>query len=287
MITHEAPAVYFYTTDFLISFNCFNAALTLIYLILFGLITHFVIREFSREGAQNTLNAIEVASTLVSFQGFYFSSMLVAFLTIMVSVGSISSEVESGVIHSIITRPIKRSSYVLGKYLGLGILSVSYSIFLFTAIILICAIFQLPTVKTLEPLNVMKGLLFFTLEPLAILSLSIFGSSAFKTLSNGIFVVSIYILGLIGGVMEQIGSVLNNQSLVNWGIISSLISPFDIIYRKMLSSILSNLGVTNPFMVATEMTNTAPSIWMLIYTFAYIPGLVILGIRKFRLKDIS
>ncbi|MCX7923496.1 MAG: ABC transporter permease subunit [Clostridia bacterium] len=263
------------------------AALTLIYLILFGTINYFVIRDISREGTQNTLNTIEVASTIVSFQGLYFSSMLVAFLTIIVSIGSISSEIESGVIHSIITRPIKRSSYILGKYLGMGVLSVSYAIFLFAAIISICAIFQLPIVKTLEPLSVMKGLLFFALEPLAILALSIFGSAAFKTLSNGIFVVSIYILGLIGGVMEQIGSVLNNQSLVSWGIISSLISPFDIIYRQMLSSILSNIGVTNPFMVASEMTNTAPSTWMLIYTFAYIPGLVILAIRKFRLKDIS
>lgn len=263
------------------------AVLTLVYLTLFGVITYFSVRDLSRQGALSSVNALEVASNIVSFLGFYFSSMLVAFLAIMISVGSISSEVESGVIHSIITRPIKRSSYVLGKYLGLGVLSVSYGIFLFAAIIAICAIFGLPIVKSLEPLNVIKGLLFFTLEPIAILSLSIFGSATFKTLSNGIFVISIYILGLIGGVMEQIGSVLSNQSLVNLGIISSLISPFDIIYRQMLSSIFGSIGITNPFMAAGGMTSTAPSIWMLIYIFVYIPGLVILAIRKFRLKDIS
>lgn len=218
---------------------------------------------------------------------FYFSSMLVAFLTIMVSVGSISSEVESGVIHSVITRPIKRSSYVLGKYLGLGVLTVSYSIFLFAAIISICAIFQLPIVKTLEPMNVIKGLLFFVLEPIAILSLSIFGSASFKTLSNGIFVVSIYILGLIGGVMEQIGTLLKNQGLVNWAIVSSLISPFDIIYRQMLSSIFSNLGITNPFGLVNGTAGTTPSIWMLIYILAYIPVMIIFAIKKFRVKDIS
>lgn len=262
------------------------AILTLIYLIIFGAITHSVVQEFSTQG-HNTVNAIEVASTIVSFHGFYFSSMLVAFLTIMASVGSISSEVESGVIHSIITRPLKRSSYVLGKFLGLGVLSVTYAIFLFAAIIIICALFQLPIVKTLEPLSAMKGLLFFTLEPLAILALAIFGSAAFKTLSNGIFVVSIYMLGLIGGVVEQFGAMLENQSLVNWAIFSSLISPFDLIYRQMLSSTLSNIGITSPFKVASQVTGTSPSIWMLIYIFAYIPGLVILAIRKFRLKDIS
>ena len=263
------------------------AALTFVYLTLFGLITHFSVQDLTRSGALNTVNALDVASNIVSFLGFYFSSMLVAFLTIMVSVGSISSEVESGVIHSIITRPIKRSSYVLGKYLGLGVISVSYAIFLFAAIISICTIFKLPIVNTIEPLNIIKGLLFFTLEPIAILSLSIFGSAAFKTLSNGIFVISIYILGLIGGVMEVIGSMLQNQSLVNLGIISSLISPFDIIYRQMLSSMFGGIGIRNPFMVVGGMTSTSPSIWMLIYIFAYIPGLVLLAIRKFRLKDIS
>jgi ABC-type transport system involved in multi-copper enzyme maturation permease subunit len=263
------------------------AALTFVYLTLFGLITHFAVQDLTRAGALNTVNALDVASNIVSFLGFYFSSMLVAFLTIMISVGSISSEVESGVIHSIITRPIKRASYVLGKYLGLGVLSVSYSIFLFSAIISICTIFHLPIVNTIEPIKIIKGLLFFTLEPIAILSLSIFGSAAFKTLSNGIFVISIYILGLIGGVMEVIGSMLQNQSLVNLGIISSLISPFDIIYRQMLSAMFENIGIRNPFMVVGGMTSTTPSIWMLIYIIAYIPVLVILAIRKFRLKDIS
>jgi ABC-type transport system involved in multi-copper enzyme maturation permease subunit len=263
------------------------AALTFVYLTLFGLITHFAVQDLTRAGALNTVNALDVASNIVSFLGFYFSSMLVAFLTIMISVGSISSEVESGVIHSVITRPIKRASYVLGKYLGLGVLSVSYSIFLFSAIISICTIFHLPIVNTIEPIKIIKGLLFFTLEPIAILSLSIFGSAAFKTLSNGIFVISIYILGLIGGVMEVIGSMLQNQSLVNLGIISSLISPFDIIYRQMLSAMFENIGIRNPFMVVGGMTSTTPSIWMLIYIIAYIPVLVILAIRKFRLKDIS
>jgi hypothetical protein len=87
--------------------------------------------------------------------------------------------------------------------------------------------------------------------------------------------------------METIGSFLSNQSLVNLGIISSLISPFDTIYRQMLSSIFGNLGITNPFMTSGGMTGTAPSIWMLVYIFVYIPGLVILAIRKFRTKDIS
>lgn len=263
------------------------AALTIVYLALFGLITYSSVKELVKAGTLNTVNALDVASNIVSFLGFYFSSMLVAFLTIMASVGSISSEVESGVIHSIVTRPIKRSSYIIGKYMGLGILSVLYSIFLFLAVIGICIIFKLPIVNTLEPINLLKGLLFFTLEPIAILALSIYGSAAFKTLSNGVFVISLYILGLIGGVMEQVGTILKNESLVNLGIVSSLISPFDVIYRQMLSSLFSSIGIISPFMGAVGAGGKSPSIWMLIYIFVYVPALVVLAIRKFNVKDIS
>jgi hypothetical protein len=55
----------------------------------------------------------------------------------------------------------------------------------------------------------------------------------------------------------------------------------------MLSSMFQGSGITNPFMAVGGMTSTAPSIWMLVYILAYIPALVILAIRKFRLKDIS
>ncbi len=74
----------------------------------------------------------EFVVSFVSVPGFYFSSMLVAFLAIMSSIGAVSSEIESGVIHGVITKPVKRLEYVLGKYLGLAALLTAYSIFLWS-----------------------------------------------------------------------------------------------------------------------------------------------------------
>lgn len=261
--------------------------LTVIYLVLFGIITYYVVKDLSQWNGGGSINGFLMASQVVSVLGFYFSSMLVAFLTIMASISSISSEIESGLLHSIITRPIRRSEYVLGKYIGLAALVVCYSVFLYVSVLAICTVLKLPSLNSISIGSLGKGLLFFILQPIAILSLSIFGNVSFKTITNGIFVISVYVLGLIGSMMEQIGSLMKNGNLINWGIFSSLISPFDVIYRQMLTSIYSTVGITNPLFGPNTLTNTTPSKWMMIYIFVYIVGLALLAVKKFQRKDIG
>lgn len=261
--------------------------LTVIYFILFGLIVHYSVKDMAGWNFGDSMGIYIMVSQIVSVLGFYFSSMLVAFLTIMSSVGTVSSEIESGIIHSIITRPIKRMEYIIGKYIGLAILVAVYSIILYSGVFLICYIMKLPVINTIGIMQFLKGLFFFTLQPMAILSLSIWGSARFKTLTNGIIVIAVYILGLIGSMMEQIGTVIQNEHLVNWGIVSSLLSPFDVIYRKLISSVFPALGTTNLLLEFNKMSGTSPSKWMMIYIFIYMLGLFILTVRKFEKKDIG
>ena len=135
--------------------------------------------------------------------------------------------------------------------------------------------------------SILKGLLYFVLEPLAILSLSIYGSSCLKTLANRIVVISIYILGLIGGMMEQVGAMLNfTKSLYYGGVLASLLSPFDVIYMKMLLEMFSNVGITNPMYMQANVTGTAPSTWMMAYVLVYMAGLILLAVNRFNKRDI-
>lgn len=261
--------------------------LTVLYLGIFGVIVYFFVKDMNQGTENDIVGMYRIAAQMVSILGFYFSSMLVAFLTIMLSVGSVSSEIESGILHSIITRPIKRAEYILGKYISLFVLSMLYSLILFSSIIMICSIFKMPTFNTVSINTLICGYFIFLLEPMAILSLAIFGSVVFKTLVNGIFVIAIYILGLIGSMIEQIGSLINNSTMLNLGIFTSLISPFDILYRQMISTIFSSIGLSNPFTEIQSVSNSSPSQWMFVYIAFYIIGLVILAIKKFSKKDLS
>lgn len=261
--------------------------LTILYLIVFGILVHYVVGDM-RGASAGTLAIFSNVATIVAFLGFYFSSMVVAFLAIMLSIGSISSEIENGTIHTIIAKPIKRYEYVIGKFAGLGVVLVIYSFILFLSITLIPYSVNISLFNKFGFTALAKGLLYFALEPLVILAISIYGSAIFKTLNNGIFVISLYILAVIGGVTEQIGLLLKNGTLINVGILSSLISPFDVIYRKMISSIFSSFGLGNIFLGPSFFSGSAsePSIWMMLYVCLYLIFFVFSASQKFEKKDI-
>jgi ABC-type transport system involved in multi-copper enzyme maturation permease subunit len=261
--------------------------LTLIYLTLYYLLVYHYAKDMVKApGMMNLIDVTRIATQIVAIVGFYFSNMLIAFLTIMASVGAISAEIENGTAHSILSKPLKRTHYLLGKYLGLSALTVIYATMLYFAVILIGVWCKLPVVDSLNTGSIIKGLLFFDLQPVALLALAIWGSSILKTVSNGIIVISVYIFSLIGGMMEQIGA-MTGHSIYLWGIFSSLIAPFDVIYRLMIAQVFSDLGIANPFMIGLHSGNTAPSIWMVVYILFYIAGLLFLACNRFARRDIA
>lgn len=254
---------------------------TMIYLILYGIIS-----ILSRNALQDGTFFMK-SSVYISALGLYFSYLITVFMAIMASVGIISTEMESGILYSVISRPVKRHEYILGKYLGLVIMITIYSLFLYTFVFLISAILNGSSLQNIGLDRLLYGLLLFILQPVAILSLCIYGSVSFKTMSSGIFAIFIYILGLLSGVMEQAGLFLNNNILYQWGIAISLFSPFDVIYRKIVWVIYGGVGLTNPIMPgAVLIPGTIPSNWMLVYISTYSFALLYFAIMKFGKKDL-
>lgn len=264
----------------------FISILTLIYLILLG----FILKKMGEGVSQvdGMINMVLNLSSTISIIGFYFSSMLVAFLTVMLSIGIVSSELENGTILTILTKPIRRSEYILGKYLGTALLIIIYSAFLYIAVIVLSPLSRVSLVSTFGTLALVKGFLLFILQPLTILAVSLYGSTICRTVINGIFIIGLYMLGTIGGVIEQAGAFTNNASLSTIGIISSLISPFEVIYRKMISTIFSTLGSFN-FIAGfgVSQKSTTPSVWMMIYVFVYLIFFIFMSINGFNKKDIG
>ncbi len=263
------------------------ACLTILYLVLFCIVINYAMVEMKKSNT-GTMAIMANVSGFISILGFYFSSMIVAFVTIMASVGTVASDIESGIIHAVITKPVKRMEYVLGKYLGIAVMAIGYSSFLYVFLVIINFIWDIPPLNSIGPVDFWKGLVLFCFEPLVLLSLCLFGSVCWKTMNNGIIVIGIYILGMIGGMMEQIGFVARLETLVNWGIAMSFFSPFESIYRKMMSVIYSSANfigtdLAGPFFISRNI----PSVWMTIYTFVFGIALVLLAVRKFNRKDIG
>src|SRR5919109_2131805 len=67
-----------------------------------------------------------IASQLLILIAFMFAAVL-ALSSVMVAAPSISSEVESGLVLSMLSRPVHRADLVIGKWLGLAVLVVIYA----------------------------------------------------------------------------------------------------------------------------------------------------------------
>jgi len=264
----------------------FISILTILYLILLG----FILKKMGESINQvdGLVNAVLNLSSTISMIGFYFSSMLVGFLTVMLSIGIVSSELENGTILTILTKPIRRGEYIMGKYIGTALLVIIYSAFLYIAVIIISTLSKISIVETFGIAALFKGFLFFILQPLTLLAVCLYGSTICRTVINGIFVIGLYMLGLIGGLIEQAGAFTNNSTLSAIGIISSLISPFEVIYRKMTFTIFSTLGsLSNLTSFGMPGASTRPSVWMMVYVCVYLIFFVLLSINGFRKRDIG
>ena len=261
--------------------------ITVLYLIFWIAILHYF--QNSHLSGRN-VDFKSLASIILTQTGLQFSSMLMCLLTIVLGAGAIASELETGMIHAILSRPLGRMEYILGKLVGLAILIAAYATVLFAAILLIGRAYSLDTITALSFAQIFEGWILYTLVPLTLLSLTIFGSITLKVVPNGLLMIFIYILGNIGGMVEMIGNYINSKTVDSAGIFLSLVTPFHTLYSTAEGILLPSSGLAGELMRgAAGLTGSGQpaSSVMLIYIVIYTLGFLALAIGKFRKIDIN
>ena len=262
------------------------SVVTALYLILWTVILYYFQNSVIED---ETGQFMQLATVMVTQMGLQFSSMLMCLLTIMLSAGAIAADLENGMIHAILSRPLGRGDYVLGKYAGLAVLTAAYATLLYAALLLIGYFFSLNTIITLDFSQIFLGWILYLLVPLAVLCLTLFGSVSLKTVQNGLLMIFIYILGNIGGMVEMIGTCINNEPVLSAGIFISLISPFHTLYGAAERVLLPTTGLAGEMMRGLgglSGTGRPASAAMYVYIALYSLGFLALSIRKFRRIDI-
>ena len=109
-------------------------------------------------------------------------------------------------------------------------------------------------------------------------------SSFLPGLATGGAVFGLYGLAFIGGWIEQIGSIFNNQTAVQVGIVTSLLFPTEAIWRRAtfeMQTALATVLQMSPFT-----TRSVPSDVMVIYAILYLLGTLVVAVRVFHNRDI-
>jgi Cu-processing system permease protein len=247
-------------------------------LALFGLGFHYIFLEFEEVGMR-MVDTTMAASVLLS-AGLYVANFLVVVMAVLISVTAVSGEVESHTIETILTKPIRRWEWVLGKWVAFALLLSLYVLLLVGGIMLVVY-----ARSGFAPANVGAGLGLMLLQGLTILSLTIAGGTRLSTLANGVVAFMLYGVAFIGGWVEQIGAMFRNETAVDIGIAASLIMPADVLWKKAMSLFLpeftGSVMTGGPFAVASQ-----PNDLMIGYALAYMVGLLLLAMWSFSGRDL-
>jgi ABC-type transport system involved in multi-copper enzyme maturation permease subunit len=227
-----------------------------------------------------------ITSQLLIVITFMYSGVL-ALSAAVVAGPLISSEVESGLLLSMLARPLRRSEVVIGKWLGLAVLVGIYAAG--SALLEIAAVDWATGYTPPHPLQL---ILYVGTEGLALLSLGLLLSTRLSGITGGVIALVAWLMGWIGGVVGDIGTGLQNQAVQNVGVISHLLLPTDGLWRGAIyamepDAFLASLRAAgavaraNPFAAVDP-----PPISFLAWVAVWFALMLLLSIWSFRTREI-
>jgi ABC-type transport system involved in multi-copper enzyme maturation permease subunit len=241
------------------------------FLTLYGLGLHFMVRG---EGNGMALIERRIFLNMLTLAGLFAANFLTIMTAVLLPVDTLSGEIASGVIQTVAVRPIRRRDIVLGKWLGHWIVMAAYFTLLAGGVLTITALRSGFTPQKLE-----IGLPLILLEGTVLLTLSIAGGAKLSTVTNGMLAFGLFGFAFIGNLVEQIGTMAQNDAAREVGTVASLIMPSESLWQlaayHMQPSVVRDLG-NSPFSPVS-----VPSVAMVVWAAGYIVVALTLGVRWF------
>ena len=258
--------------------------LGILFLIVFAVGAHMISIEISREvlaeGGTAYRNIMQKEmSNFLLMAGLYAVTFLSIAMGALLASDTLAGEINSGSIQTIVTKPVRRSDVVFGKWLGFAGLLGLYALLMAGGVVLIVFIQSAHL-----PRNILGGLSLIYLESLLVMTISLAGSSAMPALATGGMVFGLYGLAFLGGWIEQIGTLVSNPTAVQIGIVTSLLIPTEALWRRaayeMQTPLASALGMS-PFGAFS-----VPSALMVLYAVVYLVIVFAIAVSTFNHRDI-
>jgi ABC-type transport system involved in multi-copper enzyme maturation permease subunit len=229
----------------------------LIFLALFTTGLYFIDRL---ENARLPQRRMMVASILMA--GLYAVNFLTIMTAVLVPADTLSGEISSGIIQTVVSKPLRRWEVVLGKWIAFWIILLGYLCLMAGGVLLAGRV-----IANYVPPNIITGLALMYLEGTLLLTLSIAGGTRLSTITNGVMVFGMYGVAFIGGWMEHIGTMADNAAARYLGIAASLLVPCESLWRlaayHMQPKLIRDLQLT-PFSSAS-VPNGTMVLWAAIY----------------------
>jgi len=244
------------------------------FLILYGIGFHFVAKHAANEAGGIVLRQ-RLMFNFLTLAGLYATHFLTLMTAVLLPVDTLSGDIATGVVQTLASKPVHRSSIVLGKWLAFSMVAVAYFAVVSGGVLLIAR-----GIGHFTPPGLAQGLPLMALDAVVLVSVSIAGGAQLATVTSGILVFGLYGLAFIGGWVEQVGTMTGNVAAQNVGTVASLIMPTEAIWQRaayfMQPSVMRDLQLS-PFS-----SGALPSTAMVWWAVLYAVLALLSGIQAFR-----
>ncbi len=177
------------------------------------------------EGGTTDLEIAVGVSQILILVAFMFSFVLVMTAAFL-GAPSIAADLESGVAHAMLARPIRRADLLLGRWLGLAAVIAAYA-----AASGLLEVAAVRLVSGYAPPQPMLAVGFLTAQAVVLLTFAILLSTRLPAIAAGAICVVLFGLGWMAGVLAGIGRFFEAGPLVAAAEASRWLLPSDGLWR--------------------------------------------------------
>lgn len=182
---------------------------------------------FSRLGqASLTSGQTRLTASILLNLVMFGLSLIAALGTAFLAGPTLAGETESGIALTVLARPIRRSAFLLGKWLGL----VAFG----SGFVVLAGLAQILAVKaTVDywPPEPAAALALLAAQTTVLLTLAVLLSTAVSPMASGVVAVGLFGTTWVAGVVGGLGVSLGNDSVARVGSFSRMLLPTDGLWR--------------------------------------------------------
>jgi ABC-type transport system involved in multi-copper enzyme maturation permease subunit len=183
-------------------------------------------------GSALTSGEARLTASLVLNLVMFGLSLIAALGTAFLAGPTLAGEIESGTALAILARPVRRSTVLLGKWLGLVVFGSGFVVLAGLAQFLIVR----ATVGYWPP-QPAAGLALLAAQTAVLLTLGLLLATAISPMASGIVAVGLFGATWIAGVVGGVGKAVDNDSVAKVGTVSRMLLPTDGLWRGAMHAI--------------------------------------------------
>ena len=238
----------------------------------------------AREDGISELDIKFVVSQILIFIAFMFGFVLVMTAAFFGS-PAIATDLESGIAQAMLARPLRRSSYLLGRWLGLVVVILAYSVA--SGLLAIGAV---GLVSGYLPPDPILPVLYLAGQATVLLSFTMLLSTRLPPIAGGAIAVVAYGLAWMAGVLGKIGLALGTTTLVTVGDAIRYILPTDALWQGVVyglepSFVINAVGDEfargSPFFA-----DAPPSLAIVAWSAIWVVLVLVLAVNQLRRREL-